>query len=106
MFVGEAVAVIVGFGLTIRFTVFVEVQLPLLPVTVYKVVVVGITVIGFPIIFPGLQVYVRAPDAVRVADDPLQITVGFDVAFTVGIGLTNKEIVLVSLQFAVTPTTV
>ena len=54
--VGFAEAVIVGFGLTIKFTVAVEEQIPLLPVTVYNVEVIGLTVIGFPVMFPGFHV--------------------------------------------------
>jgi hypothetical protein len=54
--VGLALAVTVGFGLTVRASVLVLVQLLVVPVTVYIVVEEGDTVTLDPVRFPGFQV--------------------------------------------------
>jgi hypothetical protein len=51
----EAVAVTVGDGLTVMATCAVLLQLPVVPVTVYVVVVPGETETGEPGIDPGFQ---------------------------------------------------
>jgi hypothetical protein len=56
MFVGEAEAVTVGLGLTIRFRTCVLEQAPVTPVTVYCVVMVGETTTLLPVSDPGIQV--------------------------------------------------
>jgi len=54
--VGEALAVKVGFGLTINVIVLVLVHAPFAPVTVYVVVTVGDTTVVLPVNAPGFQV--------------------------------------------------
>ena len=53
---------------------------------------------------PGLQLYVVAPLAVSVVDEPEQIVEEF--TFTVGVGLTVRVEVLTALQEPVVPVTV
>jgi len=104
--VGDATAVIVGSGFTKRETVSVLEQLPLLPVTVYVVAIVGLTTIADPDKAPGFHVYVDPPLAVNVAEPPIQMTVGLVTAVIVGSGFTIKEIVLLLLQMPLVPLTV
>ena len=104
--VGVAVAVIVGVGLTNSVTVLVFVQPPLEPVTEYVVVTVGETVTLAPINEPGIQVYVVAPDADKVALLPAQMTVGETEAVTVGVLLTVREMVRVLVHDPLDPVTV
>jgi hypothetical protein len=68
------------------------------PVTVYVVVVVGLTVTEAPDKLPGFQVYVAAPDAVSVADPPTQTEEFEAVAVTVGNPLTVTKTVAVFTQ--------
>jgi len=77
----------VGTTAALKLTVAtaVDVQPKEVPVTVYEVVVAGVTVIGF-VTSPVLQVYEVAPAAVKVAVPPAQIVVEFTVV--TGIGLT------------------
>ena len=88
-------AVMVGFGFTVIAIVVVLEQTPFEPVTVYVVLVAGVTVTFEPINAPGFQVYVVAPLAVNVVEFPAQIDKLLAVAFTVGIGVTIKFTVLV-----------
>ena len=105
--VGDALAVIVGLGIMLIEMVVVFEQEPLFPVTVYAVVIVGVTTILAPVKAPGFQVYVVAPDAVKVADVPAQIAVAEATAVTVRVGFTVKFNVLVAVQpNVVLPTTV
>ena len=81
----------------------------LVPVTVYTVVVVGVTVTLVPIKLPGTHVYVLAPPAVKVAEAPLalQILVGLLTAVKVGFALTTTLTVCVFTQpFPLVPVTV
>ena len=43
------------------------------------------TLIEAPVIAPGFHVYDVAPEAVNVAEEPLQIEVGLATAVTVGV---------------------
>jgi hypothetical protein len=73
----DAVAVTVGVGLTVTRTVAVpEHPAPLVPVTVYTVVLAGVTLTAAPVRPPGFQVYAVAPVAVRVELLPGQTTAG------------------------------
>jgi hypothetical protein len=103
---GLEVAVSVGVEVTVRTTVTEFVQLPLLPVTVYVVVVAGETETDDPLKEPGIHVYVVAPEAVNVDELPEQIPVGFAEAVTVGVGLTVIATVLVPVQLPFAPVTV
>ena len=78
-----------GKGLTVTVTFAVLVQpFPSVPVTVYVVVVVGLTKTEVPESNPGIHEYVTAPPPVKEVEVPAQI-VGFDAtAFTVGKGFT------------------
>lgn len=96
----------VGLGFTINEIVRVFVQIPLVPLTVYVVVVVGVTIILFPVIEAGNQVYVVAPLAVRVAEFPKQTAVGVLMMLMVGLGLTIKFTVRVELHNPLNPVTV
>jgi hypothetical protein len=80
----------VGVAITVTVEVLVLEQVPFWPVTVYTVVEPGLTTRVVAFDPPGDQVYVEAPDAVSVAEDPEQIdpppvavTVGEAVTFTV-----------------------
>ena len=101
----------VGTGLTVTKTVWVSVHPPEVPVTVYVVVTVVVEITEAPVValkaVAGAQVYVVAPEAVRVVEDPEQI-VGADAdAVTVGTGFTVTKTVWVSVQpLAFVPVTV
>jgi hypothetical protein len=86
---GVAVVVMFGNGATNTFTMVVELQVPIDPVTVNEVVVLGVTTAVDPTIAPGFQVKEVAPAALRVALLPKQTTVGVVVALIVGVGVTN-----------------
>ena len=94
--------------MTVKLTVPVDVQpKALLPVTVYTVVTLGVTVTFVPVEAPGIHVYVVPPDAVNVAELPTQIEVGLLTAVIVGDGLTLIVMVLVEVQLeAFAPVTV
>jgi hypothetical protein len=80
--------VIVGVGLIVtEATPAPEQPAALLPVTVYEVLAVGETTIGF-VVDPLLQEYVAAPLAVNVADPPEQIASEFTVMVGVRFTLT------------------
>jgi hypothetical protein len=83
----EEVAVMVGFELTVIETVVVFEQPALVPVTVYTVLVVGLTATLAPVKAPGFHVYDEAPEPVKVVEEPKQIAVGEAVAITVGFGV-------------------
>ena len=82
-------------------------QVPLVPVTVYVVVVVGETVTEDPVKLPGIHVYDVAPLAVSVVLLPTQTEVFDAVVVTVGVGFTvtvNTEVLV--QPFAAVPVTV
>ncbi|MGZ4099279.1 MAG: hypothetical protein ACXVNM_10395 [Bacteroidia bacterium] len=87
----EELIVMVGEGKIVTLTVceFVHPAV-FVPVTLYVVVIVGFTATGEPLRFPGFQVYVLAPMALKVAETPLplQINVGLDDAVMVGLAFT------------------
>jgi len=73
---GLAVAATDGNGFTVTLTVAVPVHPTLLdPVTVYVVLLVGVTVM-LAVLPPVFQLYVLAPLAVNVDDDPEHIVAG------------------------------
>lgn len=92
---GEAEAVTVGNGLTVTETLAVPVHPAAeVPVTVYVVVEDGFTTVDVPLP-PELQLYVLAPEPVRVELSPLQIAAGDAEAVTVGSGFTVTVTVVV-----------
>lgn len=96
-----------GSGLTVIVRVEVPVQVPLVPVTVYVVVVVGETITEEPVKLPGIHVYEVAPLAVSVVLLPTQTDVLEAVVVTVGVGFTvtvNTEVLV--QPFAAVPVTV
>jgi hypothetical protein len=99
---GLAVAVTVGNGFTVTLTVAVPVHpSALVPVTVYVVVALGVTVLLAPVPNPPDQLYVFAPLAVNSELDPLHIAVGLADADTVGNGFTVTVTVAVPVHPAV-----
>ena len=102
---------IVGNGLTVIVCVPVLVQPAALePVTVYVVVVVAVQVTGEPVValkaVAGVHVYVLAPDALIVVDDPIQYADEPGVTVTVGVVLTVIDLVPVLEHPAEVPVTV
>jgi hypothetical protein len=102
---------ITGLGLTTTLDVAVDLHPVnvIVPVTVYEVVDVGlaVTVLPVPALNPvvGVQVYVSAPDAVNVAEDPEQIVAPLTV--TTGFGFTVMvNVIGVPLQPLATGVTV
>ena len=97
---GVALIVNVGATFTTTETVSVPVHPLLSPVTVYVVFVIGETdaveVVTLPAL--ALQVYVVAPDAVKITPEPLQIIVFDETAFMVGVALTFTAIVCVDMH--------
>ena len=86
----EALAVMVGDGLTVIVTVAVFVQpLLLVPVNVYVVIPVGLTLI-LAVVAPVLQPYELAPTPVKVVLVPEQIVDAEALAVTVGNGFTTS----------------
>jgi hypothetical protein len=85
MLAGVALADTVGkaFTTTATFAVFVH-PFASVPVTVYVVVDVGVTVMEL-VFCPVLQLYVEAPDAVSVELCPAHIVAGDAVAVIVGV---------------------
>jgi hypothetical protein len=106
---GVAVGVITGFGLTVTLTVAVPVQPAALPVTVYVVVVAGVTDTGVPVKPPGFHTKV-VPEILLLAaneeDPPLQIVGGVAVGVITGLGLTVTITIAVPVQPAAVPVTV
>ena len=78
---GLADAVTVGNGFTVTLTVVVPVHpVVLVPVTVYVVVALGVTVLLAPVPNPPDQLYVLAPLAVNTEVAPLHIAAGLALA--------------------------
>jgi hypothetical protein len=101
MVVVPDVAVTVGVGFTVMTRVAVEVQpFAAVPVTVYVVVTVGVTVTGEPLSGPGNQEYVDAPAPVIVVDAPLHIVPPEVVVVTVGVARTVMVCVVVPVPLA------
>jgi hypothetical protein len=101
-----AVTPTVGEGLTVIVRVAVAVHAPVVPVTVYVVVVAGETVTVVPDKLPGIHVYVVAPFAVIVVLFPLQIVPPVVVVVTVGEGETVISCVAVDEHPVDVPVTV
>ena len=100
-------AVTVGVVFTVISCVAVDEQPLVVPVTVYVVVDPGETVTDVPVNDPGIQLYVVAPDAVRVVEDPLQTVTVVAETLTVGVGVTVISCVVEAVQpFAAVPVTV
>jgi hypothetical protein len=59
-------------------------QSPLVPITVYAVLLEGFTIIGFAVA-PVLQEYEEAPLAVKVDEPPRQIAVDVELTKTFGV---------------------
>jgi hypothetical protein len=99
---GLAVAVTVGNGFTVTLTAAVpEHPAVLVPVTVYVVVALGVTVLLAPLPNPPDQLYVFAPLAVNTEVAPLHIAAGLAVAVTNGNGFTVTLTVAVPVHPAV-----
>lgn len=104
--------VMVGLGLTVIVRTAVSLHpLPFVPVTVYVVVVVGVQVMGVPVVAvrpdDGVHAYVVAPLALIVVDEPLHIVVVPPPAVTTGSAFTVIARVAVPLQpAALVPVTV
>jgi hypothetical protein len=64
---------------------------PVVAYTVYVVVVRGVTVMVFVLLFPGYHIKLVAPDAVNVAEPPTQIEVLVAEIDTVHAGLIKTE---------------
>jgi hypothetical protein len=92
--VGAAVKVGTGLTLTVETAVLVQL-LPFLPVTVYDVVTVGVTLIDAPLC-DVLQLYVVALLAVKVTGVPAQTVAEFTV--TDGVGFTFIVVVFELIQ--------
>jgi hypothetical protein len=93
------------FGvLLVIVTVFVSLQLPLTPVTVYVVVTVGDTAID-EVVAVVFQEYVAAPLADSVTVEPEQIVEDVALTFTLGVVFVMVT-VFVLLQLPLTPVTV
>jgi hypothetical protein len=65
---------------------------------VYVVFTIGVTITVEPVKAPGFQVYVTAPETVRVDEDPLQIAVGDATGVTVIPGVTLIKRVFVAVH--------
>jgi hypothetical protein len=95
-------AVTDGNGFTVTLTVAVPVHpAVLVPVTVYVVVALGVTVLLAPLPNPPDQLYVFAPLAVNTDVAPLHIAAGLTVALTDGNGFTVTLTVAVPVHPAV-----
>ena len=87
------VVVTTGALFTVMLISLVSAQLPLLPITEYVVLVLGLTVMLEPLILPGIHVYALAPLALSkllapaqsVLNDALENTVGTLATFTVNV---------------------
>ncbi len=93
---------------TVTVEVFVELQLPVVPVIVYIVVLGGLALTLEPVValnpVPGLQLYVVAPLAVSVVGDPEQMV--DELTFTVGVALTVTVVLTALVHPPVVPVTV
>lgn len=107
--VAVPLAVTVGTGFTVTITVFVFEQPEVVPVTVYVVVALGesdgLAIAGLLTPVVGLQLYVDAPLAVTVADEPAQM-LGLPDVFTFGNGVTDTGTVAVAEHPRDVPVTV
>ena len=95
---GLVLIVMVGVGIVISCVALLLQPFALVPVTVYVVFTVGITII-LVVVCPDVQRYVAAPDTVSVAMLPLQIVEeGLTLMLVVGNGLTAITCVAVFVQ--------
>ena len=105
--VAFGLTLITGLGFTVTTTTLVLVQLPVVPVTVYEVVTLGLAVgLGqFVQLKPvaGTQLYVVAPLAVKGTLFPLHMLGLAGLTFTVGVGFTVIVTIAVALQVPVVP---
>lgn len=101
--VAEVLAVTTGKATTVTVAVLDELHEPELPVTVYTLVEVGLTVI-VDAIAPVLQVYVEAPLAFSAAEEPAHIVALFTV--TVKLETTVTVEVAEPMQVPEAPVTV
>lgn len=101
-----ALAVTVGVDATTIWIVDVAAQVPLDPVTVYTVVMVGPTAMAPPVWLVGYQVYDEAPVALIVLEAPAQMLKDVAVVVIAGKGLTVTLTVFVSVQLPILPVTV
>lgn len=96
-----------GFGFTVTLQVLVPTHEPVVPVTVYTVVTVGLAVTLAPVValnpVAGDQLYVVAPLAVRVVELPRQIVC--EATVTAGGGETVTVVVTGALVQVPVPTT-
>ena len=90
-----------GPGATLMVIVVVSEQDPFAPTTVYVVVELGVTEMDEPLRLPGFQVYVDAPEAVRVTGFPTHVVVVLAEAVTFGGPVTVTVTVVVSEHPAV-----
>ena len=97
-----------GKAVTLTATVPAEVQPDVLPVTVYVVLVVGVTAAVLVVTLPAfeLHVYEEAPLPVNVVLCPLQILDAAVAKVKEGDAVTFTEIVLVELHPKLVPVTV
>lgn len=83
----------VGEGTTLTVTCSVEVQVPVVPLTVYTVLTDGeATTVPPPVLLSpeaGLQLYDEAPETVKVVDAPAQSVPEADTASVGGLQLAN-----------------
>jgi hypothetical protein len=111
MLAADGVTVTAGVALTVIVTVAVPVHVPLLPVTVYVVVVAGLAVTVAPTValkpVAGAQLYVAAPLAVKLVPPPPEhMFAEVGVTLTVGAVFTVIVTVCVPLQGPFIPVTV
>jgi hypothetical protein len=102
MLAGDAEAESTGMGFTVTVSCE-EAEQPavVVPVTEYVVFVVGHTLTVAPVRFPGIQVYVEAPLALRLVHCPEHIAAGEAATVFTGLALTVTVAVLVAEQPAV-----
>ena len=100
------VTVTLGVGFTVTLDIAVPVHAPVVPVTVYEVVTIGVAVALPPPVevAPAVQVYELAPPAVNAAVCPAQMAGEFTV--TVKAGTTETEATAVLLHPKAVPVTV
>ena len=105
---GEVLIVTVGseFTVTVLVAVFVQ-PIAFVPVTVYVVFAVGLTVMAAVVCPPGDHIYVDAPDAVSVALAPIHIVDdGLAAIETVGVETVIKRVAVFVQPSALVPVTV
>jgi hypothetical protein len=106
MVAGVGVIDTTGFGLTVTVVVAVPVHPREVPVTVYAVVVAGVTTSGFAVPSPPLQLYVVAPLAASDEEAPLHMVAGVGTIDMESVGFTVTVTVAVPVQPEVVPVTV